>query len=209
MESEEEARKQAPRAHQHRQQLLEEQATSVIGGWLKECEEARKGEPARADDGAADRWKQKKTKQLVLKKRKKGLAQASQSWKTGKTGRRSTEPASTRGVRAQRPVFGTTSASSSSPRKSCYVACCCRGTRTYARGSRYRASFHRQDGERRKIFAGRRRDPGCYRQWRLPCTEWWVTHSPHDPCCCDVATTPDHARLRHRQEASSPPLPGL
>ncbi|KAH7986910.1 hypothetical protein HPB52_024643 [Rhipicephalus sanguineus] len=34
-------------------------------------EKARKGEPARADDGAADRWKEKKKKQLVLLKKKK------------------------------------------------------------------------------------------------------------------------------------------
>ncbi|KAL3179584.1 hypothetical protein MRX96_037967 [Rhipicephalus microplus] len=47
------------------------------------------------------------------------------------------EPASTREVRIHRaPVFGTASASRSSPGKTWDAACCSRRTRTYARGSR-------------------------------------------------------------------------
>ncbi|KAH6948722.1 hypothetical protein HPB50_026023 [Hyalomma asiaticum] len=48
-----------------------------------------------------------------------------------------------------------------------FVACYCVGTPIYARGSFYRAAFHRQDGKRRKVFAWHSRDPGCYRKWRL------------------------------------------
>ncbi|KAH7976602.1 hypothetical protein HPB52_016890 [Rhipicephalus sanguineus] len=70
----------------------------------------------------------------------KGLAQASQGWNTVGTGRRSTEPASTRGVRAQRRLSSGQRAPHVLHVARSVRGLLCRETRIYARGSSCRAS---------------------------------------------------------------------